>query len=144
MIPNDLKRLIEAQPGNIHRTRKDLAANALKELGVSLESEFAKVFTEYKPANFKSTMSDEFICDIAEPTQQVKAGTEFIHDMWELPENYICFTSLQGEGGYLLDKHSGGVWDFDLSQHDDFVSGRIPPKWNSFFEFISWYLSPGE
>lgn len=73
-------------------------------------------------------MSDELICDIAEPTQQIKTGTEFIHEMWELPEKYICFTSLQGEGGYLLDKLSGGVWDFDLSQHDDFVTGKTPPN----------------
>lgn len=68
-------------------------------------------------------------------------GTEFIHDMWELPENYIGLTSLQGEGGYLLDKNSGGVWDFDLAQREDFVSGLTPPNWSGFFEFVRWYLS---
>lgn len=142
MIPESLVKLIEAQSDNIHRTRKDLAIAALKELGVSLDSEFAELFIEYKPANFKSAVSDEYICDIAEPTPQIMAGTEFIHEMWELPENYICFTSLQGEGGYLFDKHSGMVWDFALSQYDDFISGKIPPKWKGFFEFVTWYLSP--
>ena len=144
MIPKDLVSLIEKQPNSIHRTDKYLAISALEKLGVSPDSEFGSIYINYLPANFKSSVSDEYICDVSEPTEQILMGTEFIHDMWELPENYIGFTSLQGEGGYLLDKNSGGVWDFDLAQQEDFVSGLIPPKWSGFFEFIRWYLSPAE
>ena len=68
-------------------------------------------------------------------------GTEFIHEVWELPENFVAFTSLQGEGGYLLDKDSGGVWDFDLGDWEAFVAGRIPARWAGFFEFITWLLT---
>jgi hypothetical protein len=48
---------------------------------------------------------------------------------------------LQGEGGYLLDKDSGGVWDFDLGDREAFVAVRIPARWAGFFEFITWLLT---
>ncbi|MGE1155806.1 SMI1/KNR4 family protein [Pseudomonas kitaguniensis] len=144
MIPEDLVSLLEKQPGSINRTNKELALSALKNLGVSQDSEFGEIFINYIPAEFKSSVSNEYICDLSEPTEEILSGTEFVQDMWELPENYVAFTSLQGEGAYLLDKDSGGVWDFDLGQQKEFVSGLIPPKWSGFFEFIRWYLSPAE
>ncbi|MBK5551126.1 SMI1/KNR4 family protein [Pseudomonas sp. TH03] len=144
MIPKDLVRLIENQPGNIHRTDKGMAIVALETLGVSPGCEFDSIYINYLPANFQSSVSDEYICDVSEPTEQILIGTEFIHGMWELPKNYIDFTSSQSEGGYLLDKISGGVLDFGLEQQKDFVSGLISPKWNSFFEIIRWYLPPAE
>lgn len=136
MIPKDLVNLIEKQSERTTSIDKKSAACALEKLGIPLDSEFGEIFLNYLPANFQSSVSDEYICDISEPTEQISVGTEFIHEMWELPENYICFTSLQGEGGYLLDKNSGGVWDFDLAQYDDFVSGLTPPRWTGFFDFI--------
>ncbi|UWF51928.1 SMI1/KNR4 family protein [Pseudomonas sp. N3-W] len=144
MIPEKLATLIEQQQDDIHRADKKSVEIALEALGVSPDSEFGEIYIKYKPANFESNVSDEYIKDVAEPTQQVLRGTTFIHEVWEIPENYICFTSLQGEGGYFLDKLSGCVWDFDLAQQENFVSGLIPARWGSFFEFLTWYLSPAE
>ncbi|MGC5699764.1 SMI1/KNR4 family protein [Pseudomonas sp. NFXW11] len=142
MIPPQLIALIEAQPR--FRPGPDTAevTRALATLGIALDSEFAQIYLACHPADFESRASYEVLMDIAEPSEEILVGTEFIHDVWELPQNFIAFTSLQGEGGYLLDKDSGGVWDFDLGDREAFIAGRIPARWASFFEFITWYLQP--
>lgn len=142
MIPPQLIALIEALPS--FRPRPDTAevTRALATLGIALDSEFAQIYLAYHPADFASRASYEVLMDIDGPSDEILMCTEFIHEVWELPENFIAFTSLQGEGGYLLDKDSGGVWDFDLGDWEAFVAGRIPARWASFFEFITWYLQP--
>ncbi|MGZ0704132.1 SMI1/KNR4 family protein [Pseudomonas sp. L5B5] len=142
MIPPQLIALIEALPS--FRPRPDTAevTRALATLGIALDSEFAQIYLAYHPADFESRASYEVLMDIDGPSDEILMCTEFIHEVWELPENFIAFTSLQGEGGYLLDKDSGGVWDFDLGDWEAFVAGRIPARWASFFEFITWYLQP--
>lgn len=144
MIPAQLAALIEAQPDHHPRTDIARATQALNRLGIALDSEFAQIYLACHPGDFESRASYEMISDIAEPTEQILMGTEFIHEVWELPQNFIAFTSLQGEGGYLLDKDSGGVWDFDLAHWEDFTAGRIPARWSGFFEFITWLLTAEE
>ncbi|EPL04955.1 hypothetical protein [Pseudomonas sp. CF161] len=144
MMPPHLVALLEAQPDYQPRTDIAKATQALNTLGIALDSEFAQVYLTCYPSEFKSRASYEMLCDIAEPTEEVLMGTEFIHEVWELPQNFVAFTSLQGEGGYLLDKDSGGVWDFDLAHWEDFTAGRIPARWSGFFEFITWLLTAEE
>ncbi|MFK3774207.1 SMI1/KNR4 family protein [Pseudomonas sp. NPDC089406] len=141
MIPASLLTLINAQTGDIARKNEHLVIAHLHAMGLCEDSEFGQIYKTYKPANFESRVSFEPLYDIAEPSNQILVGTEFIHDTWELPEHYVCFTTLQGEGGYLLDKISGQVFDFDLGAHDAFVAGMVPARWASFFEFLQWYLS---
>jgi hypothetical protein len=117
---------------------------ALQKLNVPPESEFAEFFLAYTITLFLSEVSDEELCDIAEPSEQIKDGTDFIHEVWGLPENYICFTTAEGEGCYLYDKVSGKVWDFELKTRDRFLRGEIPAKWDGFYEFMIWYLGTTE
>ncbi|RXU64931.1 SMI1/KNR4 family protein [Pseudomonas protegens] len=141
MIPQQLVSLIEAQPR--FRPRPDTAevTRALATLGIALDSEFAQIYLACHPADFESRASYEVLMDIDGPSDEIQMCTEFIHEVWELPENFVAFTSLQGEGGYLLDKDSGGVWDFDLGDREAFVAGRLPARWAGFFEFITWLLT---
>ncbi|ULT70147.1 SMI1/KNR4 family protein [Pseudomonas sp. BC42] len=141
MIPQQLIALIEAQPR--FRPRPDTAevTRALATLGIALDSEFAQIYLACHPADFESRASYEVLMDIDGPSDEILMCTEFIHEVWELPENFVAFTSLQGEGGYLLDKDSGGVWDFDLGDREAFVAGRLPARWAGFFEFITWLLT---
>ena len=141
MIPNELRRLVENQRGDIHRGDFTKVERALSELGVPRDSEFAQFFLKYVITFFPSPVSDEELCDLTEPAFPIRAGTAFAHDVWELPERYVCFTTCEGEGGYLYDKESGAVFDFSLATRDAFVQGREPPRWRSFFEFMRWYLS---
>ncbi|UZE09710.1 SMI1/KNR4 family protein [Pseudomonas sp. B21-053] len=141
MIPSKLIQLIEKQPADIHRLDKRSAAEALTALNISLDSEISEFFLDYKVSFFRSNSSDEQLCDIAHPSNQIEVGTNFIHEVWELPENFICLTSVQGEGCYLYDKNSGKVLDFSLANRDDFLAGKQQLKWCRFFEFLTWYLS---
>ncbi|MGE8352185.1 MAG: SMI1/KNR4 family protein [Pseudomonas protegens] len=141
MIPPQLIALIEAQPRYRPRPEAAEVTRALAALGIALDSEFAQIYLTCHPADFESRANYEVLMDIAEPTEEILMGTEFIHEVWELPHNFVAFTSLQGQGGYLLDKDSGGVWDFDLGDREAFVAGRIPARWASFFEFIHWLLT---
>lgn len=141
MIPETLLTLIKKQSGDFHRADENLAILALESLKIPLTSEFAEFYIKYCPIDFKSTVSDEYIMDICEPSEQVLAGTQFIHEVWELPTNFICFTSLQGEGGYLLDIEAGSVFDFDLADWDDFTAKKIPARWRTFYEFMTWFLT---
>jgi hypothetical protein len=68
-------------------------------------------------------------------------GTEFVHDVWELPQHLICLTSCQSEGCYLYDRNSGAVLDFSLADRELFLAGGVALKWDSFFQFLSWYLA---
>lgn len=140
MIPDDLRWLVEKQLGHVHRRDRAKAERALAELGIHADSEFAQFFRDYAITLFGSDVSNEELVDIAEPTFRIAAGTRFVQEVWELPERYICFTSCQGEGGYLYDKESGAVFDFSLATRDAFVEGLEPARWGSFFEFMCWYL----
>ncbi|MCW6057960.1 SMI1/KNR4 family protein [Pseudomonas fragariae (ex Marin et al. 2024)] len=141
MIPNELIQLIEKQPGNVHRTDKRSVIEALAALDINLDSELSEFFLNYTITFFKSNSSNEELCDIAEPSNEIEVGTNFIHEVWDLPKNFICLTSVQGEGCYLYDKNSGQVLDFSLASRDDFLAGKQQLKWDCFFEFLTWYLS---
>jgi hypothetical protein len=132
MIPEKLRVQIKLQPGDTCRANPEAVNEALEELGVPLNSEFADFFREYAVTSFSSPVSNEQLCDLLEPIAQILVGTQFVHEVWELPANYICFTTCQGEGGYLYDRDTGAVWDFDLADREDFIAGRQKPAWNSF------------
>lgn len=140
MIPEKLRAEIERQPGNIHRSNPEAVDQALGKLGVPPDSEFGAFFREYVITFFRSDVSDEDLCDLLEPTAEIAVGTRFVHEVWELPEKYICLSNVQGEGAYLYDRDTGEVWDFDLAHREDFLAGRQKPISKSFFEFMSWYL----
>ena len=141
MIPTLLSILVEKQSGNVHRSNFFAAEFALTDLKIPLDSEIAKFFLHYTITLYKSAVSEEQLCDIADPTPEIALGTKYVHDVWELPEQYICISSIQGEGAYLYDVKTGKVWDFDLASREAFISGRQQAKWNSFYDFMMWYLS---
>ncbi len=142
MIPDRLKVLVEQQLGDVHRTDRQSVENALAEIGVPLNSEFAEFFLTYTITLFRSSVSTEQLCDIAEPTNEIALGTNFVHEVWELPRHFICLSSVEGEGAYLYDLKTGQVFDFDLSERENLLNGVTKPKWDSFFNFMIWYLEP--
>lgn len=141
MIPSHLINLIEKQPGNIHRDKKDSVISALNTLGISPESEIGEFFLNYVITFFQGSTPRTELLDIIEPDNEIEAYADFIHETWELPDNFISLTGIQGEGCYLYDKNNGEVLDFDLAKRDEFLAGEHELKWKSFFEFLTWYLS---
>jgi hypothetical protein len=144
MIPIKLKNLIEKQAGDVRRTNRVAAEHALCELGVPLDSEFAEFYLNYKITLFQSDASDEQLCDVTEPSAEVAQGTQFVHKVWGLPEQYVCFSSIQGEGAYLYDRNTGKVWNFSLASRDAFLAGKEQSGWHCFYDFLVWYLGEAE
>jgi hypothetical protein len=140
MIPEELKLLVE-KARNVKRTKVVEVEQALAELGVNPNSEFSEFYREYKITLFESSKSGEYLCDICEPPGEMAMSVDFAHKSWGLPDNFICFTSCEGEGGYLYDKNTGKIWDFSLATRQDFIDGKEQPRWDGFFEFMIWYLS---
>lgn len=140
MIPSKLVTLIEQQPGHIHRGDKLAVISALDRLNIDRRSQLAEFFLTYTITLFKSESSDEELCDIANPSEEIRVGTDFVHEVWELPKNLICLTTVEGEGCYLYDKITERVLDFSLETREDFLSGNPSQSWDSFYEFLVWYL----
>ena len=105
-----------------------------------MDSQFAQLYLAYKLLSFQSDVSYEELIDVAKPNRAVAVGTRFAHEIWGLPDKYVAFTSIEGEGAYLYDRENGQVWEFELASRDAFLAGMQQPKWNSFFEFMEWYL----
>ncbi len=113
----------------------------LEALGVRLDGQLAEFFRRYRITFFQSAVSYVELCDILDPTPEVAIGTRFVREVWELPRNFVCLTSAEGEGAYLYDVLTEAVWDLCLADRDSFVSGRARPTWDSFYDFLTWYLN---
>jgi hypothetical protein len=141
MISDQLRKLVEQQIGDIHRTDRVSVMRALAALKVPIESEFAEFFLNFTVTFYQSAVSDEELCDICEPTEVMADRSNFVREVWGLPEKYICMSSVEGEGCYLYDRESGWVWDFSLADRKSLVEGKSNPLFKSFFDFLVWYLS---
>jgi hypothetical protein len=142
VIPNKLRHLVDAQVGDVRRSDASLARRALADLGISATSEFGEFFVTYRIIGFTSARSSERLVDLVEPSAAIKMGSDFVHEVWALPARWIAISSCEAEGAYLYDKETGAVFDFELANRDVFLAGRQSPRWNGFFEFMAWYLSP--
>jgi len=142
MIPDRIRMLVEKQMGDVHRTNRDSVYKALAALDIPVDCEFAEFFLNFVVTFYSSNVSDMELCDLCEPTDEIEARSEFVWEVWGVPEKYICFSSVESEGCYLYDRESDWICDFSLANRTDFVEGRMQPMFKSFFEFMIWYLAP--
>jgi hypothetical protein len=142
MIPENIHALAKKNRlGDIERSNVDAAKKALQRLGIFAESQLHEFCVAYCLSSLLSPFAEEQLVDICEPTEEVAVSTNFAHEVWELPNEYICFTSCQGEGGFLYSMRTHAVYDFSLSERTQFLVAP-EPKWSNFYKFIEWYLSP--
>jgi len=143
-IPADVQALIKAA-GRGRFVRSDVAAAeaAMAKLDIRADTEFYAVASRYLLGSLHCEHDGEALVDVSAPTEQVAVATAFARSGWELPDDYICFTSCQGEGGYLYSITTGGVFDFTLAERDEFLRNPVA-QWRTFFGFLRWYLSPDE
>jgi hypothetical protein len=136
-----LRELIDKQQHKTLRTDKADAIEALAELGISLDCELAELLLERNLCTLYSEGALSDLVDISSPNRDIELSTNFVHSVWELPERYLCISSCQGEGGYLYDRSSHEVIDFELATRTDFLAGNYLQKWDTFYEFLIWFLS---
>lgn len=140
-VPDQIRQLALSRKGDVLRKEYLIAQAEMRKLDISTESEIFAFFSEFKASALYSTSSYEELMDVSEPTPQIALGTSFVRDVWKLPAEYICLTSAEGEGCYLYSTQTDAVYDFALAEHESFLWNPMP-RWESFFQFIEWYLSP--
>ena len=140
-VPDNIRALVEEnQIGNAKRNDAERARAAMEALGISHESEFFVFCSEFCLGNLISCSSNESLVDVCDPNEEVAVGTQFATEVWGLSPEYVCFTSCQGEGGYLYSNVTEAVYDFSLSEREEFLAKKVP-RWPSFYSFLAWYLS---
>lgn len=120
--------------------KKESTENILLEYGVKKDSGFFKLYTKYflRFLNSRSGAGE-----IVDPLPPQGFSAKMAHDYWDVPNNYILFSTGEGEGGYLYNIENDSVWDFQIGQLQQLADGTLP-HWDSFYDFMIWYLSDEE
>jgi len=115
--------------------------NALDELGIPRNSEFYYFYSHYfAQITFAERETAPEMADCICPDKALKVFSTFAHESWQIPKNYIFFTSWSSESGYLYNILDNTVWDFDLGKRELLGTDKMH-HWNSFYEFLVWYLT---
>ena len=112
----------------------------LKEIGIPEHSEFFEFYSSYYARDLRKRSGASPIVDSSPPQKYLLHAAFVGHDAWEVPEQYILFSTGEGEGGYLYNKEDGTVWDFDLGEQKLLGTDALR-HWHSFYEFMVWYLT---
>ena len=115
----------------------------LDKLNVPKNSEFYEFYSTYYGRNLNYRSGASPIVDPSPPQNYLLHAAFVGHDAWEVPEQYILFSTGEGDGGYLYNKDDGTVWDFNLGEQKLLGTDALP-HWNSFYEFMVWYLTDDE
>ena len=112
----------------------------LDELNIPKNSEFYEFYSTYYGRNLNYRGGASPIVDPSPPQKSLLRTAFFAREVWEVPEQYILFSTGEGEGGYLYNKEDGTVWDFDLGEQKLLGTDALR-HWHSFYEFMVWYLT---
>lgn len=141
MIPSSVEKFLASRKVNVFRTNPASAATALKNLGVSEDSQLGEFYLKYQGAFISPKDEPELldIDDVAIPA--IPDQTEYIKDVHEIPDNYLALTTDESEGMYLYDKNNEAVLDVNFEDIYLLKQGALSAKWKDFNSFISWYFS---
>lgn len=116
-----------------------LTYDVLLSLGVRPDSEFYELYTKYFLGSLIGSYSE--LVDPCSPDSF--DGAIMAHEYWDIPKNYILFTTGEGEGGYFYNTEDNSVWDCGLGEQHLLGTDQLK-HWSSFYKFMVWYLTPDE
>lgn len=142
MIPENISNLLSKQPGMVDRDLHDneKVHQCLNELGLLGHEQWNDFFLKYKLSGVLTNRSTELL-DIASPSPQIAEVTDFVRDVYDVTEDYVCLTSGEGEGFYLYSIVDRKIYDVTVDELDELESGGKEARWDSFYDLIEWYLS---
>ena len=140
MIPKSISDEMLRTRGNVLRKSESLVVEELRRLGVPEHSQFGEFFIHFQVSALSSAVSKEELMDLASPAPQIRSVTEFVHGVYDVPDQFICLTSAEGEGFYLYDRDSEAVYDVGVEDVQALAARTVTPSWRDFYTFISWYL----
>ncbi|WP_322088036.1 SMI1/KNR4 family protein [Burkholderia sp. BCC1999] len=114
--------------------------SALQNLGVASDTDFGQFYLKYQ-GSFISPRPVAELLDIEGPAiPAIPDQTDYIEGRYGVPKQYLALTSDESEGMYLYNKDDGAVYDLDIAVLDDFIKGKVPARWATFNEFLTWYF----
>lgn len=140
MIPEAIVDRMREQGDYVVRRDVLVAKRELLALGISEGSEAFCFFAEYVAAEIEDSECDVELLDPSSPTPQMSSATDFVRELYGVSNRFVCISSTEGEGFFLLDILEGGVYDVEIPIEDALNEGRVEPSWTSFFSFIEWFL----
>lgn len=138
MTLKKIEKLLEKQSFPVIKKKPEFARQAqeiLIDFGVKVDTDFYELYTKYFLTALDSRSGTSTVVDVLD-----RFPAEYAHEEWGIPKNYLLFTTGEGDGGYLYNTEDNTVWDFDLGQQQALHNGTLP-HWNSFYEFMEWYLT---
>ncbi|OXJ28580.1 hypothetical protein CFB46_06065 [Burkholderia sp. HI2761] len=66
--------------------------------------------------------------------------TEYVRDRYGIQGKYLALTSDESGGMYLYDKGDSVVYDIDILVLNDFIKRKVPARWATFNDFLTWYF----
>lgn len=136
---NKIEKLLNEQDFPVIKKKPEFVKQTQEiflELGVKDNSEFYELYTKY----FISNIGRSDCSQVIDPLPPEGFSAKYFQEVWEIPKNYILFSTGEGEGGYLYNTEDNTVWDFNLGQQQELLNGTLP-HWKSFYEFMKWYLT---
>lgn len=140
MIPKTIVDQMKAQGRYVLRKDPLDAKRELDALGLASDSEAYLFYFEYLASEIEDSECDVELVDPSSPTPQMRGVTDFVRELYGVGERFICISSTEGEGFFLLDRVGGGVYDVEIPVEDDLNRGEVEPNWPTFFAFIEWFL----
>jgi len=141
MIPQNIADAIDALPGNHKRRPEDLpkVEENLARLGLLEHDQIADFYRTYMSASIGRDGMAELL-DICVPNDSLFNATEFACDAYDLRGPFVCLTTGEGEGFYLFDKDTGGIFDVAVSDFGALEAGELKPAWPNFLALIESYV----
>lgn len=144
MIPIKVRAFLAKDTGQVLRNDHQSALQVLHHLAVDSASEFGEFYLAYQ-GSFISPRPVAELLDIEGPAiPSVIDQTEYVIDRYHLSPSFLALTSDESEGMYLYNKEDKAVYDFDLGEYEEFISGKIAPRWKSFNDFLLWYFDESQ
>lgn len=118
-------------------TNQDQASSILGELGIEENSLFFQIYKQVR--NFPLGRGEEL--NTLDQIVNSSKNSFWDDDFPGFSKKYLELSSIEGEGSYFYELSTGKVYDVDWGDIDDFVSGNIQAKWNTFSDFLEWYYA---
>lgn len=149
MINDEMVLLLTSRGYRSRKDSVDSIVKVLSELGADVDSELAAFISNYDPSLLRSEQTSEQLQDALPVLEDASVEheilpwetpigmtTQFVREVWELPQDCICLTSTEGEGAFVYRSTTQAVYDFTLGDS----SSIDRPRWETFNQFIEWYL----
>ncbi len=134
-LSSEIDTLIKNTQGRTTRDSNESVLEELGSLGISPKTQFGSFFSVYVANNLNSPVSSDELLDLCSPTPQIRDTTVWLRDLdADFYKDFITLTSFESEAGYLYNIKTGEVVDHSWPD-------VIDKTWDSFNEFIYWYLT---